>query len=262
MFNDLTGAQNQSASKVDDIFADTDKAPSVGSGSQIETRPAGLSSNPSSFSGQPAAPSSVQYDEEDGEGPKKGGKILKIAIFCVIGAIVILGGYLAYSKFLAPSSGEVIEETNPNLEVEKTPEEPVVTNKDDGFVSPSAGKNPIASTSNENDSTASSTTGQGLPTEQGEADSDSDGLIDSEETALGTNPNLIDSDMDTLGDYEEVKTHLTDPLKSDTDLDSLNDSEEIRVFKTDPLKADTDGDGYKDGDEIKSGYNPLGAGKL
>lgn len=70
-------------------------------------------------------------------------------------------------------------------------------------------------------------------------DADNDGLTDAEEGVLGTMVNNIDSDGDGLSDKEEVK-----------------------IYKSLPLNPDTDGDGYKDGDEVKSGYNPLGAGKL
>lgn len=70
-------------------------------------------------------------------------------------------------------------------------------------------------------------------------DTDADGLIDSEENKLGTNPLLVDTDKDGLSDWEEAT-----------------------VFGTDPLKSDTDGDGYLDGEEVKNGYNPKGTGKL
>lgn len=48
---------------------------------------------------------------------------------------------------------------------------------------------------------------------------------------------------------------------ADPDGDNLTNAEE-RFYGTDPQKADTDGDGYKDGEEVRSGYNPLGTGKL
>ncbi len=67
----------------------------------------------------------------------------------------------------------------------------------------------------------------------GQKDTDGDGLLDSEEEGFGTDILKIDTDIDGLSDYEEVKT-----------------------YQTDPLKADTDGDGYLDGEEIKNGYNP------
>jgi len=70
-------------------------------------------------------------------------------------------------------------------------------------------------------------------------DSDSDGLTDDQEKALGTNPYNVD-----------------------TDNDGLFDKEEIDNYHTNPLNPDTDGDGYLDGEEVKSGYNPNGPGKL
>jgi PKD repeat protein len=70
-------------------------------------------------------------------------------------------------------------------------------------------------------------------------DTDQDGLSDLEELQIGTNPRMIDTDLDGLDDYAEVK-----------------------VYKSDPTKRDTDGDGYDDGLEVKSGYSPVGKGKL
>jgi hypothetical protein len=70
-----------------------------------------------------------------------------------------------------------------------------------------------------------------------------------------------DSDNDGLSDEEEA-FYGTDPLNPDTDGDGLFDREEIFIYGTDPLNPDTDGDGFLDGDEVKSGYNPLGPGRL
>ena len=72
-----------------------------------------------------------------------------------------------------------------------------------------------------------------------EVDSDSDGLTDALEKALGTNILKLDTDGDLLSDFDEVK-----------------------IYETDPLNMDTDGDGYKDGEEVSKGYNPKGPGKL
>ncbi len=55
-------------------------------------------------------------------------------------------------------------------------------------------------------------------------DSDKDGLNDIEEKQLGTNPNLFDSDADTLSDYQEIKVLGTNPLKINTDDDRYNDN--------------------------------------
>ena len=93
-------------------------------------------------------------------------------------------------------------------------------------------------------------------------DDDSDGLTNSEEATLATNPNSPDTDNDGLFDREEVKTYRTDPLNPDTDNDGLFDREEIFVWETDPLNPDTDNDGYLDGVEVANGYNPAGDGLL
>lgn len=81
-------------------------------------------------------------------------------------------------------------------------------------------------------------------------DDDRDGLFDSEEKALGTDPLNPDTDGDGLNDFEEVNTYKTDPLKADTDGDRINDNGEVKQYKTNPLKADTDGDKLNDGDEV------------
>lgn len=72
-----------------------------------------------------------------------------------------------------------------------------------------------------------------------EKDSDKDGLTDTQENQLGTNPQSVDSDSDGLFDREEVE-----------------------VYGTNPLNPDTDGDTYTDSAEVKAGYNPKGSGKL
>jgi len=72
-----------------------------------------------------------------------------------------------------------------------------------------------------------------------EQDSDQDGLSDSQERELGTNPARVD-----------------------TDFDGLSDREEVEVYQTDPTSADSDRDGYLDGVEVNNGYNPLGPGKI
>lgn len=67
------------------------------------------------------------------------------------------------------------------------------------------------------------------------ADSDNDGLADSEESAAGTDPAKADSDGDGLTDYDEVKVTKTSPTKLDTDGDTIRDGEEV-ALSTDPLK--------------------------
>jgi len=88
-------------------------------------------------------------------------------------------------------------------------------------------------------------------------DSDSDGLSDDDELAIGTDPNDPDSDDDGLNDGEEVNQYGTDPLDADTDDDGLSDGDEIKIYFTQPDNPDTDNDTYRDGEEIDYGTDPL-----
>lgn len=90
----------------------------------------------------------------------------------------------------------------------------------------------------------------------GKTDKDGDGLSDSYEREIGTDPLNPDTDGDGLNDGAEVNTYKTDPLKADTDNDRLTDAEEISK-KTDPLNPDTDADALIDGDEITRGTDPF-----
>lgn len=75
-------------------------------------------------------------------------------------------------------------------------------------------------------------------------DSDADGLTDLEECGYGTDPNDYDSDNDGIPDGDEVNNG-TDPLDNDSDDDGTPDGDE-----------DTDGDGVSDHDEIIFGTDP------
>ena len=103
-------------------------------------------------------------------------------------------------------------------------------------------------------------------------DGDDDGLSNSDESKIGTDPNNKDTDGDTYNDYIEVvlgKDHFaadtqdgtSDAALADDDHDGLNNSEEM-IWNSDPKNSDTDGDGYSDGEEVDNGYSPTGAGKL
>lgn len=72
---------------------------------------------------------------------------------------------------------------------------------------------------------------------------------------------MQDTDQDGLSDSREIELG-TDPKKPDTDNDQLSDGDEVLVWKTNPLNADTDNDKFLDGAEIKNGYSPTGPGKL
>lgn len=98
-------------------------------------------------------------------------------------------------------------------------------------------------------------------------DDDNDGLLDTLELTIGTDPLLQDSDGDSLDDLFEIsfdgdpltynsETDLN-PLSSDTDGDSVSDFDEINFdgdpdsynpgVDLNPISSDTDGDGFNDG---------------
>ena len=62
-----------------------------------------------------------------------------------------------------------------------------------------------------------------------DADCDSDGLSNSYEIELGSDPCSENSDEDDLNDYDEVYIYGTDPAKTDTDDDAISDSSEIKL---------------------------------
>jgi hypothetical protein len=238
MFNDLNTQQsNQQANQqtnhqpVDDIFAETDKPinPNNNQNSNIETHRVGLASL---NEGAPlAAPET--------EGKKSGAAWFKIIAAIIVLAILILGGYLAYSKFFVSSSVVIVEN-----KVNKVPTTTVGVNTT--VIEPSTTISPdIIATSTEQlplgseNIVPSSTAPVATTTVVSTIDTDNDGLTDTEEATYGTNPLAVDTDSDGLSDYEEVKIYLTNPLLSDTD-----------------------GDSYLDGAEVKSGYNPNGDGKM
>jgi hypothetical protein len=87
------------------------------------------------------------------------------------------------------------------------------------------------------------------------ADTDSDGLPDSWETAnglvIGTNDSALDPDSDGLSNLQEFNAS-TNPKQADTDGDGLNDGAEVNTNATNPLVPDTDGDGLSDGAEVNT----------
>ncbi|KAA6436449.1 hypothetical protein FQ330_03330 [Agrococcus sediminis] len=106
---------------------------------------------------------------------------------------------------------------------------------------------------------------------------------------MTSNPNKGDSDDDGINDFEEVRTHGTDPWHADTDRDGETDIHELTGYfleiPTDPLDAnsnswvdtdgdqlvdalerhfgtdinnpDSDGDGWDDGSEYAFETDPL-----
>jgi hypothetical protein len=88
-------------------------------------------------------------------------------------------------------------------------------------------------------------------------DDDNDGLSDTEEQSLGTDPLRADTDGDGYNDKAD-KFPLTGAEWQDTDNDGIGDNADIdddndgwsdsqeKAYGTDPLKKDTDGDGVID----------------
>ena len=105
-------------------------------------------------------------------------------------------------------------------------------------------------------------------TDKNNVDTDGDGLSDYTEVMyLDYNPlsddtfndGIKDSDRDFDGDkltnIEEVN-YGTDLFNVDTDYDTLSDYDELNKYGTDPLSIDTDEDLLSDPDELKLGLDP------
>ena len=90
----------------------------------------------------------------------------------------------------------------------------------------------------------------------GIADYDKDGLTNTEEESIGSDPRNPDTDGDGLMDGPEVNTYYSSPLKRDSDEDNLSDFDEVMEYKTAPGNPDTDADGLKDGEEIARKTDP------
>lgn len=88
-------------------------------------------------------------------------------------------------------------------------------------------------------------------------DDDGDGLSNSEEAELGTNPQVADTDGDGLNDGQEVNQYGTNPRQQDSDGDGLLDGAEVNEHGTSPTNPDTDGDGVPDGVEVSGDGDPL-----
>lgn len=109
--------------------------------------------------------------------------------------------------------------------------------------------NPTASADSDNDGIKNSREKE-LGTDPHDPDTDGDGINDKKELELGTGPVNFDTDSDGLGDGKEVNELGTDPKDKNTDDDGLEDGPEINTYGTNPKKADTDGDGLDDGEEV------------
>jgi len=89
-----------------------------------------------------------------------------------------------------------------------------------------------------------------------DSDSDGDGLSNSLEKKLGSNPNQVDSDNDGINDKLEVGVDVNKPLDTDKDgILNINDTDDDgdklstrfeSQIGTNPISADSDGDGISD----------------
>ena len=96
-----------------------------------------------------------------------------------------------------------------------------------------------------------------LGTDPDNADTDGDGLLDGFEVRYGLDPfttdeSALDTDGDGLTNAEE-QALLTNPLAADSDADGLDDNDELTVTGTSPINRDTDADGIIDAEELVLG---------
>ncbi|MBD3408392.1 MAG: hypothetical protein GF411_19875 [Candidatus Lokiarchaeota archaeon] len=75
---------------------------------------------------------------------------------------------------------------------------------------------------------------------------------------FNTSPTVMDTDNDTLTDYQEVMVFNSEPDQIDTDNDTIPDWWEIWVYNTSAIYNDTDGDGLEDQFETLQQVWPYG----
>ncbi len=97
-------------------------------------------------------------------------------------------------------------------------------------------------------------------------DLDNDNLSNLLEFQRRTDPNVMDTDGDTINDGDEVTIHGTDPVLADTDADGMADGFEL-LYGFDPLNEldggyDFDGDGFTNADEFEFQTNPNDSSSL
>ncbi len=113
----------------------------------------------------------------------------------------------------------------------------------------------------ENQYGLTSSAASGVPDPQG--DPDGDHMVNIDEWANGTDPNVVDTDDDGLLDQWEVENGLN-PLNAsdengsggDYDGDGLTNEQE-QLYHTNPVDADTDADTLPDEWELAFGLSPL-----
>ncbi len=172
----------------------------------------------------PAPPAGGASDQYRITEPSIGKGILLTVIIVVVAIILGGGGWFLYQRYIA----------NPVAETDTFQETPPVTD----------------ATGTEDVTTS--------PSDQNNTSTDLETDIIDDQLLFGE---PIDTDGDGLDDAKEGEIG-TDANNWDSDSDGLSDRDEAVIWKTDPNNPDTDGDTYFDGLEVKSGYNPLGDGKL
>ncbi|MDP2933378.1 MAG: hypothetical protein Q8N81_04580 [bacterium] len=147
----------------------------------------------------------------NGSKPRVGFKLsmpkFNIKILAVIGVIALLavGSYFAYRYFA--KKGESTETANSQAQVQKPPQQPL----------------PVEWLKKYFGSDTCDITVCGP-----DADPDKDGLKNTKELQYSTSPLNADSDFDGLADSDEVQIYNSDPLVSDTDGDGFEDGVEVR----------------------------------
>lgn len=213
---------------VEDIFGNVDQAP-TNAGTDLPKSPV----NQFSPEGGMDLPAPAPY----GEAPRSPKTVFSLGIKIIISIVVIIAvAILAagiYMFFIRDNQSNTNQNTNSvNQIINRAVNKNVNLNQNTNNADQPAANINVNQNLNININVNSNNTNQIL-------DQDKDGLTDAEEEKLGTDPKNIDSDGDGLYDYEEVK-----------------------IYGTDPLDSDTDNDGYSDGEEVRSGYNPIGSGKI
>jgi hypothetical protein len=162
------------------------------------------------------------------------GKGIMIAIVTVV-ILVILGGgsLLIYTNFIVGGGGEGVTPANSRNPV---PIAPVV--QDSIFNEPDEFEDGVGQEVFDNEGVTADIIDDAVLFGE-PIDRDGDGLDDSRELVIGTDPDNWDSDGD-----------------------ELSDGDEVIIWKTDPLNPDTDGDSFLDGQEVINGFSPSGPGRL
>ncbi len=244
MFDDQNAPTNLPTGEPEDMFekvspAQTPVRPEFQSGRPAHSPQANQSGKPAPVSLSTAAGSTDTSDieklaeaEAEIKPPLIGSRKVMIVAGVLIGVLVLVGiafGIIRFAQRAALPAPEKSPSVLPTSE-ENQSVAPLVSTEEQ--FSPS-----LQSVPSEEQAPESNVREE--PTPVVDVDTDGDGLIDTEERRLGTNPAVADSDTDGLFDGEEVNT-----------------------YGTDPLDPDTDEDGFLDGTEVRSGYNPKGPGKL